>query len=69
MSQELGTTHHHGAVTKETLGPLLSEALQQLLAVFWELHSTPQRERDPRKILSSGSLGREESGLGQETSL
>ena len=33
-------------------------ALQQLLAVFWELHSTPQRERDLRKILSSGSLGK-----------
>lgn len=67
MGQELGATHHHRAVTKETLGPLLSEALQQLLAVFWELHSTPRRERDTRKVATSGSLGKEDRGLGQVT--
>lgn len=55
MGQELGTTNHHSAVTKETLRPLLPQALKQLLTVFWELHSTPRREGCPRKFPNSGS--------------
>jgi hypothetical protein len=58
VGQELGATHHHGAVTKEALGPLLPEALQQLLTVFWELHSIPGRKGRLRKVPNSGSLKR-----------